>query len=169
MKMKVTTLALIMSSYAWVAAAQSPLTRPESQGRHEPPPQAYEDCRGRKAGDVVQHTTPEGKVAATCVDSPRGLTARPNHPPKDGRSATQPSAPPDSRGTQSRDRPEGHSIEQALSDRAQLHTIAFDGLAFLTGDFGLDTFLPPGRYQTTSAFNICGITTRMRQATAPPS
>ena len=26
-----------------------------------------------------------------------------------------------------------------------LHTIAFDGLAFLTGDFGLDTFLPPGK------------------------
>ena len=27
----------------------------------------------------------------------------------------------------------------------QLHTIAFDGLAFLTGDFGSDTFLPPGK------------------------
>jgi hypothetical protein len=38
-----------------------------------------------------------------------------------------------------------YSIEQAVSDRAQLHTIAFDGLAFLTGDFGLDTFLPPGK------------------------
>ena len=38
-----------------------------------------------------------------------------------------------------------YSIEQATSDRAQLHTIAFDGLAFLTGDFGLDTFLPPGK------------------------
>ncbi len=38
-----------------------------------------------------------------------------------------------------------YSLEQATSDRAQLHTIAFDGLAFLTGDFGLDTFLPPGK------------------------
>jgi hypothetical protein len=38
-----------------------------------------------------------------------------------------------------------YSIEQAVSDRAQLHTIAFDGLAFLTGDFGYDTFLPPGK------------------------
>lgn len=38
-----------------------------------------------------------------------------------------------------------YSIEQATSDKAQLHTIAFDGLAFLTGDFGLDTFLPPGK------------------------
>ena len=32
-----------------------------------------------------------------------------------------------------------------MSDKAQLHTIAFDGLAFLTGDFGMDTFLPPGK------------------------
>ena len=38
-----------------------------------------------------------------------------------------------------------YSLEQAVSDRAQLHTIAFDGLAFLTGDFGRDTFLPPGK------------------------
>jgi phosphatidylethanolamine-binding protein (PEBP) family uncharacterized protein/Spy/CpxP family protein refolding chaperone len=38
-----------------------------------------------------------------------------------------------------------YSIEQAISDRAQLNTIAFDGLAFLTGDFGGNTFLPPGK------------------------
>jgi hypothetical protein len=38
-----------------------------------------------------------------------------------------------------------YSLSQAISDQAQLHTIAFDGLAFLTGDFGYDTFLPPGK------------------------
>ena len=38
-----------------------------------------------------------------------------------------------------------YSLEQAISDRAQLHTIAFDGLAFLSGNFGYDTFLPPGK------------------------
>lgn len=38
-----------------------------------------------------------------------------------------------------------YSIEQAVSDRAQLNTIAFDGLAFLTGGFGCNTFLPPGK------------------------
>src|SRR5512139_2024147 len=38
-----------------------------------------------------------------------------------------------------------YSLAQAMSDKAQLHTIAFDGLAFLTGDFGADTFLPPGK------------------------
>lgn len=49
------------------------------------------------------------------------------------------------RGPQPRDNVKRYSLEQAISDRAQLHTIAFDGLAFLTGDFGYDTFLPPGK------------------------
>jgi Spy/CpxP family protein refolding chaperone len=49
------------------------------------------------------------------------------------------------RGPQPRDDAKRYSIEQAVSDQAQLHTIAFDGLAFLTGDFGMDTFLPPGK------------------------
>jgi hypothetical protein len=44
-----------------------------------------------------------------------------------------------------REGPGRYSIEQATSDRAQLPTIAFDRLAFLTGDFELDTFLPPGK------------------------
>lgn len=38
-----------------------------------------------------------------------------------------------------------YSLEQAISDKAQLNTIAFSGLAFLTGSFGCDTFLPPGK------------------------
>ncbi|MEI7947430.1 MAG: hypothetical protein WCJ02_12070 [bacterium] len=41
--------------------------------------------------------------------------------------------------------PQQYSISQAISDEAQLHTIAFSGLAFVTGDFGADTFLPPGK------------------------
>jgi hypothetical protein len=49
---------------------------------------------------------------------------------------------------QERDRRRGgqrYSIEQAVSDRAQLHTIAFSGVAFLTGDYGASTFIPPGK------------------------
>lgn len=37
------------------------------------------------------------------------------------------------------------TMEQTLSDRAQLTTIAFDGLAFLTGSLGSDSFFPPGK------------------------
>ena len=58
----------------------------ESKKHHGPPPHDYEDCKGKKAGDVVQHKTPEGVVPAKCVDSPEGLVARPKHrpPPEHG-------------------------------------------------------------------------------------
>ena len=49
------------------------------------------------------------------------------------------------RGEQPRSNAQGYSIEQAVSEETQLHTIAFNGLAFITGDFGADTFIPPGK------------------------
>ena len=60
--------------------------------------------------------------------------------PAAGQETPQPSADRHGRG-----RSGEYSIAQATSDRAQLNTIAFDGLAFLTGNFGCDTFLPPGK------------------------
>jgi Spy/CpxP family protein refolding chaperone len=67
-----------------------------------------------------------------------GQPPSPERPPRPG-------APPGQR----RDRPDRqaqqYSIDQAVSDTAQLHTIAFSGLAFLTGDFGASTFMPPGK------------------------
>jgi len=57
----------------------------------------------------------------------------------------RPPQPPPGRGPHPPANGQRYSIEQAVSDEAQLHTIAFDGLAFLTGDFALDTFLPPGK------------------------
>ena len=61
---------------------------PQGQGKglgpngfRRPPPQAFADCRGKKEGVSVQHTTPRGDVvAATCVQTPEGLAARPNQP-----------------------------------------------------------------------------------------
>jgi len=52
-------------------------------------------------------------------------------------------------GGEDRPEPRGqgqqYTLAQATSDRAQLSTIAFSGLAFLTGDFSSDTFIPPGK------------------------
>lgn len=48
--------------------------------RGPPPPQAFEDCKGKAEGAVVQHKTPDGTVAATCVAGPNGLFARPDRP-----------------------------------------------------------------------------------------
>ena len=38
-----------------------------------------------------------------------------------------------------------YTLEQAMSEKAQLSTIAFSGLAFITGTSGADTFFPPGK------------------------
>lgn len=37
------------------------------------------------------------------------------------------------------------NMQNTLSDGAQRNTIAFDGLAFLTGNIGADSFFPPGK------------------------
>lgn len=144
MKTKMTSLALAVSLCGCIAMAQSAQTPPDAPVGHEPPPQAYKDCAGRKAGETVQHATPEGKVTAICTNSPNGLVARPS------RSAgVQPDVPPPqnapARVQKPRSDAQRYSIEQAVSDQAQLHTIAFNGLAFITGDFGAATFIPPGK------------------------
>jgi hypothetical protein len=152
MKTRIIVLFLIVGLWTCVTMAQD---RPpqSSPGGHEPPPQAYEDCRGKKAGDIVQHRKPEGQVTATCIDSPRGLVARPNRQP-DGKpnNSSSPDFPP--RGSQGRINGKGYSIEQAVSDQAQLKTIAFNGLAFLTGNFESDTFLPPGKVSDYFGFQF---------------
>jgi hypothetical protein len=143
MKKRMTVLTLVVGLYACMAMAQS-AHPPEPAGVREPPPQAYADCVGKKTGDIVQHTTREGKVAATCVDSPNGLAARPNRQAGVQPDVLSPQNAP-SRGQESQSNAQRYSIEQAVSDQAQLHTIAFSGLAFITGDFGAATFIPPGK------------------------
>lgn len=44
------------------------------------------------------------------------------------------------------------TIAQTVSDEAQRNTIAFDGLAFLTGNVGAQSFLPPGKVADYSGF-----------------
>lgn len=87
------------------------------------------------------------------LDPPPGQ-AREEHKSERPKSGRKPDARPgaDQRGDQGgppnrrgRGQGGGYSIDQAISDRAQLNTIAFDGLAFLTGDLGSCTFLPPGK------------------------
>lgn len=63
--------------------------------------------------------------------------------PPDGQRGPRPGPPREDR--ERRDPRQRYSLQQAMSDKAQLHTIAFSGLAFLSGDFAADTFLPPGK------------------------
>jgi Spy/CpxP family protein refolding chaperone len=75
---------------------------------------------------------------ALCLFAVEAASAQPrdDRPPADNR-------PPRDGGQ--RNGPQNYSIEQAVSDEAQLHTIAFSGLAFITGDYGACTFMPPGK------------------------
>jgi hypothetical protein len=76
-------LALALSAASMTLAQEKAPAAPpkaEAGAGHEPPAQAYADCKGKKAGDAIQHLTREGKVAATCEDSPKGLVARPKRP-----------------------------------------------------------------------------------------
>lgn len=56
---------------------------------------------------------------------------------------------PPTTGTTSLDK---MTIAQTVSDEAQRNTIAFDGLAFLTGNLGAQSFLPPGKVADYSGF-----------------
>lgn len=85
-------------------------------------------------------------VVATMVLSACALRAQgpggPPPPPRDGARPPRAGGPPPRDGAGRQDE---YSLAQAISDQAQLHTIAFDGLAFLTGEVGANTFLPPGK------------------------
>jgi len=45
-----------------------------------------------------------------------------------------------------------YTTTQTVSDEAQGNTIAFDALGFMTGNFGSQTFLPPGKVADYSGF-----------------
>jgi Spy/CpxP family protein refolding chaperone len=92
---------------------------------------------------------------------------RPPRPPEGQEGFRPPPPPRDQPPAQRRnDRPppqaggQRYSLEQALSDQAQLHTIAFSGLAFLTGDFAYDSFLPPGKVSDYFGFQYMRDTDR---------
>ncbi len=73
-------------------------------------------------------------VLVVCAMLPGAVSAaQPN-------AAAKPNPPAQQKGQGS-----NYSLEQALSDNAQLTTIAFSGLAFITGSAGADTFMPPGK------------------------
>ena len=98
MKANLNTAGLIFSLattliFATLAQAQSsenkrPDASAEQRPPHEPPPQAYIDCKDKKEGDAVQIVTPrDEKISAKCTASPKGLFARPDRRPEGNRDA----------------------------------------------------------------------------------
>jgi phosphatidylethanolamine-binding protein (PEBP) family uncharacterized protein len=107
----------------------STLTANDAKKIHE----AFREA-GLRAGPATEDVIRE---AGFDPDKLRDLAPPPNAENKD-RDEHRQAEGPDSNQKK-------YSIEQAISDRAQLTTIGFSGLAFITGDFGASTFLPPGK------------------------
>jgi len=76
----------------------------------------------------------------------------PNDSPPDGGGVDPNNPPPPPPGNDESSGGGGFTIEQTLSDQAQRNTIAFDALAFLTGDLCADSFLPPGKVSDFCGF-----------------
>jgi hypothetical protein len=74
-------------------------------------------------------------ILSACAESSPTTTPQPSETPTAGGNQSMPG--------QQNSNP--YSLEQAMSDEAQLSTIAFSGLAFITGNAGADTFFPPGK------------------------
>ncbi len=80
-------------------------------------------------------------MALMLVPVPTSIAAEDTAPPQNDRESR-------AKDNSKRKKPRNnrkYSLEQAISDKAQLNTIAFSGLAFITGGFAESTFIPPGK------------------------
>ncbi len=106
-----------------------------------PPQAAITACAGQAAQDACAFTSDQGAETGVCEPVQDQLACSPR---------------PAALGDSGRDQPDGtrltvdangaaYNIDQAISDKAQGMTIAYDALAFMTGDLGADSFFPPGK------------------------
>ncbi len=70
---------------------------------------------------------------------------KPTRQPQQNQSQQKPPNDKKEQGKKDQTGPGSFTMQQTLSDNAQGMTIAFDGLAFLTGNLGSDSFFPPGK------------------------
>jgi len=109
----------------------------------DPPQEAIEACNGKSEQETCVFTSPKGVEKGACETVQDQLACSPKHDPttgeQPGNKGNQPvQGEAETGGT-------AYNIEQAISDKAQGMTIAFDALAFLTGDLGSGSFFPPGK------------------------
>jgi hypothetical protein len=87
----------------------------------------------------VAKPVPASKPKATPISTPAPKPTPPASTPVPTKT------PPAQTTNQTKTDNNQYSLAQAMSDQAQLSTISFSGLAFITGNTGADTFFPPGK------------------------
>jgi hypothetical protein len=117
------------------------------QGQHAgggtPPQEAIVACTSKTAKDACSFTDQNGDHTGTCETVQSQLACSPQQGQNGGgQSVTNPNQ---IGGNQTDANGNAYNIEQAISDKAQGMTIAFDAMAFMTGDLGADSFFPPGK------------------------
>lgn len=115
-----------------------------------PPAAAISACSSKTSGDACEFLDKGITAKGTCDNKPGVLACNKNQSTS-GTNTQVTSTPPTTGGTTtnsgstSTTTSNQYTLEQAMSDNAQLTTISFSGLAFITGNEGADTFFPPGK------------------------
>jgi hypothetical protein len=119
----------------------------QGKGGGIPPAEAIAACSGKAENDACSFTDQNGDHTGTCKSGSGQLACAPDQGSGNGRQGGQGSGNGNQQGGGNQTDANGNSynIDQAISDKAQSMTIAFDALAFLTGDLGADSFFPPGK------------------------
>jgi hypothetical protein len=124
------------------SAAGSPAAVKELPADGKTPPEAaIAACSEKSEQAACEFTSNKGTETGACEMVQGQLACS----PKAGPAARGQTGDPGAKPTQADQNGAAYNIDQAISDKAQGMTIAFDALAFLTGDLGADSFFPPGK------------------------
>ncbi len=113
-------------------------------GGGTPPQEAIAACNDKAEQDACEFTWERGEETGVCETVESQLACSPQRDAGNGSQPDQNENQP-GEGNPEQGGQAGYNIEQAISDHAQEMTIAYDALAFLTGDLGSDSFFPPGK------------------------
>lgn len=118
--------------------------RDQPPDERTPPEEAIAACTELSEGEVCEFAWEKGTETGICEMVQNQLACSPKRGQADQDQPADGKQPPED-GERNEGNQAGYNVEQAISDRAQGMTIAFDALAFLTGDLGSDSFFPPGK------------------------
>ena len=104
-----------------------------------PPEAAISACTGKASGATCSFSNNGTTMQGTCDTNPGVLACNP------GQNSNNQATGQQANGQNSAGGQNEYTIAQAISDNAQLNTMSFDGLGFLTGNTCSDSFLPPGK------------------------
>ena len=123
---------------AAAAKPAAPLEAGPSQGGGTPPAAAIAACTAKQEQAACTFESQKGTETGLCETVQSQLACSPQRGAAGGEQSQPGGEPRDANGS-------AYNIEQAISDKAQGMTIAYDALAFMTGSLGADSFFPPGK------------------------